>query len=176
MSYSMYGMVAATVFVAGVGACSVIDRSSNYQPAKASVFLIDRSPDDQRFGPHVRDAHDLVVDGDARSQRRGPVKHNAVDGAADGLQFAIPFGDAQRRFGDFHFSVELELPRFLLRFERFQLGPVRLNPFDGAIQIGLDPVDLDRRLGELLGAGEPGPRRRYAWLQGVRRLTARGKV
>jgi uncharacterized protein (TIGR00159 family) len=47
---------------------------------------------------------------------------------------------------------------------------------DGAIQIGLDPVDLDRRLGELLGAGEPGPRRRYAWLQGVRRLTARGKV
>ena len=42
MSYSMYGMVAATVFVAGIGACSVIDRGSNYQPAKASVFLIDR--------------------------------------------------------------------------------------------------------------------------------------
>lgn len=39
----MYGMAAAVVFVAGVGACSVIDRSSNYQPAKASVFLIDRT-------------------------------------------------------------------------------------------------------------------------------------
>jgi uncharacterized protein (TIGR00159 family) len=47
---------------------------------------------------------------------------------------------------------------------------------DSAIQIGLDPVDLDRRLGELLGAGEPGPRRRHAWLQGMRRLTVRGKV
>jgi uncharacterized protein (TIGR00159 family) len=47
---------------------------------------------------------------------------------------------------------------------------------DGAIQIGLDPVELDRRLGELLGAGEPGPLRRHAWLQGMRRLTVRGKV
>lgn len=43
MSNSIYGMAAAIVFVAGVGACSVIDRGSNYQPAKASVFLIDRS-------------------------------------------------------------------------------------------------------------------------------------
>jgi uncharacterized protein (TIGR00159 family) len=47
---------------------------------------------------------------------------------------------------------------------------------DGAIQIGLDSGDLDRRLGELLGAGEPGPRWRHAWLQGMRRLTVRGKV
>jgi uncharacterized protein (TIGR00159 family) len=47
---------------------------------------------------------------------------------------------------------------------------------DGAIQTGLETVDLDRRLGELLGAGEAGPRRRNAWLQGMRRLTVRGKV
>jgi diadenylate cyclase len=47
---------------------------------------------------------------------------------------------------------------------------------DGAIQTGLDPVDLPRRLDELLGAGEAGPRRRNAWLQGMRRLTVRGKV
>jgi diadenylate cyclase len=47
---------------------------------------------------------------------------------------------------------------------------------DGTIQTGLDPVDLARRLGELQGAGEAGPRRRNAWLQGMRRLTVRGKV
>lgn len=39
----MYGMAAAAVFVTSVGACWVMDRSSNYQPAKASVFLIDRT-------------------------------------------------------------------------------------------------------------------------------------
>jgi len=45
MGYSMYGATAAMVFVAGVGACSVIDRSANYQAAKASVYLIDRTCD-----------------------------------------------------------------------------------------------------------------------------------
>jgi uncharacterized protein (TIGR00159 family) len=47
---------------------------------------------------------------------------------------------------------------------------------DGGIQTGLEPLDLDRRLRELLSAGEPAPRARNAWLEGVRRLTVRGKV
>jgi hypothetical protein len=43
MSYSLYGMTAAFVFVAGVGAYSAIERSANYQPAKGSVTTIDRT-------------------------------------------------------------------------------------------------------------------------------------
>lgn len=42
MSYSGYGALAAIGFVAVVGAYTAIDRSMNYQPAKAAVFLIDR--------------------------------------------------------------------------------------------------------------------------------------
>lgn len=46
MSYfSMYGSAAAAVLVASVVACSAIDRSANYQPTKASIYLIDRKCD-----------------------------------------------------------------------------------------------------------------------------------
>ena len=43
--YRLYGMVAAVLFVLGVGGYSAIGRVSNYKPAKASVFLIDRNCD-----------------------------------------------------------------------------------------------------------------------------------
>jgi hypothetical protein len=43
MSYSMYGMTTAFVFVAGVGASSAMERGANYQPAKGSITTIDRS-------------------------------------------------------------------------------------------------------------------------------------
>ena len=42
MRYSLYGSVAAILFVVAVGAFSVVDRSANYKPAKASIYLIDR--------------------------------------------------------------------------------------------------------------------------------------
>lgn len=45
MGYSMYGMAAAMVFVAGVGAYSAIERGASYKSAKASVYLIDRKCD-----------------------------------------------------------------------------------------------------------------------------------
>jgi hypothetical protein len=41
----MYGAAAAVVFIAGLGAYSAMDRSANYKPAKASVYLIDRKCD-----------------------------------------------------------------------------------------------------------------------------------
>lgn len=45
MLYSLRGMAVTMVFVAGVSVYSLIDRSSNYAPATASVFLIDRTCD-----------------------------------------------------------------------------------------------------------------------------------
>jgi hypothetical protein len=38
----LYGGAAAMLFVLGVGAYTTIDRTANYKPAKASVYLIDR--------------------------------------------------------------------------------------------------------------------------------------
>jgi hypothetical protein len=42
MIYSLRGMVFAVGFIAVVGGFSAANRSMNYKPAKASVFLIDR--------------------------------------------------------------------------------------------------------------------------------------
>jgi uncharacterized protein (TIGR00159 family) len=47
---------------------------------------------------------------------------------------------------------------------------------DGGMQSGLDPVELHRRLAELMGTGERPPASRSALLEGVRRLTVRGKA
>ena len=47
---------------------------------------------------------------------------------------------------------------------------------DGGMETGLDAVALGRRLGELMGAGEPASTSRNALLEGVRRLTVRGKA
>ncbi len=43
MSHALYGSVAAMLFVAGVGAYTAIERGAKYKPAKASVYLIDRT-------------------------------------------------------------------------------------------------------------------------------------
>lgn len=43
MFYSLRGAAAAMLFVGGVSLYSVIDRGANYKPAKASVYLIDRT-------------------------------------------------------------------------------------------------------------------------------------
>ena len=43
MLYSLRGSMVALAFVGIVGAYSFADRGLNYQPAKASVFLIDRT-------------------------------------------------------------------------------------------------------------------------------------
>ncbi len=45
MFYSLRGAAAAMLFVGGVSIYSVIDRSANYAPAKAQVYLIDRTCD-----------------------------------------------------------------------------------------------------------------------------------
>ena len=45
MLYSLRGAAAAMLFVGGVSVYSVIDRSANYAPAKAEVYLIDRTCD-----------------------------------------------------------------------------------------------------------------------------------
>jgi uncharacterized protein (TIGR00159 family) len=47
---------------------------------------------------------------------------------------------------------------------------------DGGMQSGLDPVELHRRLAELMGTSEPPPASRSTLLEGVRRLTVRGKA
>jgi hypothetical protein len=44
------------------------------------------------------------------------------------------------------------------------------------MQSGLDPVELHRRLAELMGAGEPVVASRSTLLEGVRRLTVRSKA
>lgn len=41
----LYGMVAAILFVLGAAGWTAIERSSNWKPAKAAVFLIDRKCD-----------------------------------------------------------------------------------------------------------------------------------
>jgi hypothetical protein len=46
---------------------------------------------------------------------------------------------------------------------------------EGHIESGFDPTTLARRLAELLGTGEP-ESRGVSLLEGVRRLTARGKA
>jgi hypothetical protein len=43
--YRLYGVAAAILFMLGMAGYSAIDRSSNYKPARASVFLIDRKCD-----------------------------------------------------------------------------------------------------------------------------------
>ena len=43
--YRLLGMASAFVFMLGLAAYSAIDRTTNYKPAKASVFLIDRKCD-----------------------------------------------------------------------------------------------------------------------------------
>jgi hypothetical protein len=43
--YRIYGVAAGAVVIAGVTAYSAADRSMNYKPAKASVFMIDRMCD-----------------------------------------------------------------------------------------------------------------------------------
>ena len=45
MAYSMYGAAAAMVFVAGMGVYATAGRGMNYEPAKAEVYLIDRTCD-----------------------------------------------------------------------------------------------------------------------------------
>jgi len=47
---------------------------------------------------------------------------------------------------------------------------------DGGMQSGLDPVELHRRLAELMGTSEPPTASRSSLLEGVRRLTVRGKA
>jgi len=42
MSYSLYGAVGAIGFIAVVTGYAAVNRTMNYTPAKASVFLIDR--------------------------------------------------------------------------------------------------------------------------------------
>ena len=43
MRYSLYGSVAAILLVFGVAAGSIVGRTANYKPAKASVYMIDRT-------------------------------------------------------------------------------------------------------------------------------------
>lgn len=43
--YRLYGMAAAILFMLGMAGYSAMDRATNYKPAKASVFLIDRKCD-----------------------------------------------------------------------------------------------------------------------------------
>ena len=43
MRYSLYGSLAAVLLVFGVAARSMMDRTTNYKAAKASVFMIDRT-------------------------------------------------------------------------------------------------------------------------------------
>jgi hypothetical protein len=43
--FRLYAMVAVVVFVVGAAGVSTINRATNYTPAKASVFLIDRTCD-----------------------------------------------------------------------------------------------------------------------------------
>jgi hypothetical protein len=45
MLYRLSGMAAAFIFIACMSAYSCADRSMNYTPAKASVFMIDRKCD-----------------------------------------------------------------------------------------------------------------------------------
>ena len=45
MLYSLRGAAAALLFVGAVSVYSVVDRSANYAPAKADVYLIDRTCD-----------------------------------------------------------------------------------------------------------------------------------
>ena len=45
MSYSLKGAVAAILLVLGIAGWSAIDRSSNYKPAKATVYEIERKCD-----------------------------------------------------------------------------------------------------------------------------------
>ena len=43
--FRLYAMVAVVLFVVGAAGVSIINRATNYTPAKASVFLIDRTCD-----------------------------------------------------------------------------------------------------------------------------------
>ena len=43
--YRLYGMAAAILFILGMAGWNAMDRSTNYKPAKASVFVIDRKCD-----------------------------------------------------------------------------------------------------------------------------------
>jgi len=43
--FRLYAMVAVVLFVVGAAGVSTINRATNYTPAKASVFLIDRKCD-----------------------------------------------------------------------------------------------------------------------------------
>jgi len=43
--YRLYGMAAAILFILGMAGYNAIDRSTNYKPARASVFVIDRKCD-----------------------------------------------------------------------------------------------------------------------------------
>lgn len=43
--HRLYGMAASFVLFLGLAAYSAIDRTTNYKPAKASVFLVDRKCD-----------------------------------------------------------------------------------------------------------------------------------
>jgi hypothetical protein len=43
--YRLYGMLAAVVFIIGLAGYHAIDRASNYKPAKATVYEIDRKCD-----------------------------------------------------------------------------------------------------------------------------------
>ena len=45
MSYSLKGAIAAILLVLGIAGWSAIDRTSNYKPAKAMVYEIDRKCD-----------------------------------------------------------------------------------------------------------------------------------
>ncbi len=43
--YRLYGILAAMLFMLGVAGFKAMDRTANFKPAKASVFLIDRNCD-----------------------------------------------------------------------------------------------------------------------------------
>ena len=66
MIYRLYGMAASFVFICGLAAYSAIDRTANYKPARASVFLVDRKCDqtaglELRFSKHRSRSADPIA-------------------------------------------------------------------------------------------------------------------
>ncbi len=86
--YGLRGSVAAMLFIAGVGAYSAITRTTNYEPAKGSVYLIDRKcsfvetttdPDGRKTARGLTDSCNSTGDWDTvREKRNKTVAGTAV--------------------------------------------------------------------------------------------------
>ena len=102
------------------------------------VLFIDLRSHHEFFRPHIRDTHDVVVDGESRALGTRPIEDGAVDRADERLPLCILLGRRQPCLGDVDVFLKLKEFCFALRFPGREFHRHQLHAVHS-------PVDISRR-------------------------------